>query len=78
MGIYADLLLPNHLRAELEEINVTALVDTCALHLCIPEHVAVQLRLQPLQAREAANCGREIASCDYVVPIRNSLLGGSA
>ncbi|MGH8547218.1 MAG: retroviral-like aspartic protease family protein [Methylococcales bacterium] len=50
--VYTDLRLANHARADLDEINVTALVDTGALHLCIPEHVAVQLQLQSLKARE--------------------------
>ncbi|MGH8644540.1 MAG: clan AA aspartic protease [Gammaproteobacteria bacterium] len=73
--VYTDLRLANHARAELEEMNVTALVDTGALHLCIPEHVAVQLQLQPLQTREVQTADGRSHLVDYVAPIRISLLG---
>jgi clan AA aspartic protease len=59
----------------LEEINATALVDTGALHLCIPEHIAVQLQLQPLKAREVQAADGKSHLVDYVAPIRISLLG---
>jgi clan AA aspartic protease len=76
MGIvYTDLRLANHARADLEEINVTALVDTGALHLCIPEHVAVQLQLDPLKAREVQTAEGKSHLVDYVAPVRVSLLG---
>ena len=42
--VYADVRLGNDARPELEEINALALADTGALHLCIPEHVALQLK----------------------------------
>ncbi len=76
MGIvYADLRLANHARTDLEEINVTALVDTGALHLCIPDHVAVQLQLAPLKAREVLTADGKSHLVDYVAPVRVSLLG---
>ena len=76
MGIvYTDLRLGNLAHPELEEINVTALVDTGALHLCIPEHVATQLRLTPLQQREVRTADGKSHIVDYVGPIRISLLG---
>ncbi|MGH8475942.1 MAG: clan AA aspartic protease [Methylococcales bacterium] len=76
MGIlYTDLRLANHARADLEEINVTALVDTGALHLCIPEHVALQLQLQPLKAREVQTADGKSHLVDYVAPVRISIFG---
>jgi clan AA aspartic protease len=76
MGIvYTDLRLANHARADLEEINVTALVNTGALHLCIPEHVSVQLQLEPLKAREVQTADGKSHLVDYVAPVRVSLLG---
>ncbi|MEJ7667812.1 MAG: hypothetical protein WKH97_03565 [Casimicrobiaceae bacterium] len=49
MGIiYAELRLSNLGKRELEEITVTALVDTRALDLVVPEHVAIQLQLTDL------------------------------
>ncbi len=42
MGItYADLRLANEARDDLEEINASAIVDKGALHLCLPEHIAM-------------------------------------
>ena len=76
MGIvYTDIRLANHSRDELEEINVTALVDSGALHLCIPEHIAVQLQLKSLQSREVQTADGKSHLVDYVAPIRISLLG---
>lgn len=73
--VYTDLRLANHARADLDEINVMALVDTGALHLCIPAHVAVQLQLQVLNAREVQTADGKPHVVDYVAPIRVSLLG---
>lgn len=76
MGIvYADLRLGNLARPELDEINVTALVDTGDLHLCIPEHVATQLQLAHLQKREVQTADGKSHVVDYVGPVRISLLG---
>ncbi|MDK9722575.1 MAG: clan AA aspartic protease [Rhodospirillales bacterium] len=76
MGIvYADLRLGNLARPELDEINVTALVDTGALRLCIPEHVATQLQLSHLQKREVQTADGKSHVVDYVGPVRISLLG---
>ncbi len=76
MGIVnTDLRLANHARADLEEIKVTALVDSGVLHLCIPEHVAVQLQVQALKAREVQTADGKSHLVDYVAPIRISLLG---
>jgi clan AA aspartic protease len=50
MGI--TLTLANPIRRELESIEVIALADTGAMHLCIPEHVALQLELAEKEKRE--------------------------
>lgn len=53
MGIVrAPFSLANPRRPDLRPVDVTALVDTGALHLCLPEHVAVQLALEELEKRE--------------------------
>lgn len=75
MGItYADLRLANDGRSDLEEINTTALVDTGALHLCIPEHVAVQLQLHDRGTREVILADGHAHQVRYVSPVRISLL----
>lgn len=76
MGItYADLRLANDAREDLEEINTSAVVDTGALHLCIPEHLAMQLQLKPLKQREVQTADGKVHMVDYVGPIKISMLG---
>ncbi len=76
MGItYADLRLGNQSRPDLEEIDASALVDTGALHLCIPEHIAMQLQLNPLKQREVQTADGKLHLIDYVGPIKISMLG---
>jgi clan AA aspartic protease len=53
MGLtHASLRLANACRPELAAIEVSALAGTSSLHLCIPEHVAIQLQLDELEKRE--------------------------
>jgi clan AA aspartic protease len=76
MGIvYTDIRLANDARPDLEEINATALVDTGALHLCIPEHVALQLQLSHKLPREVQTADGKSHSITYVSPVKISLLG---
>jgi clan AA aspartic protease len=76
MGItYADLRLANQSRPDLEEIDASALVDTGALHLCIPEHIAIQLQLNPLKQREVQTADGKSHMIDYVGPVKISMLG---
>jgi hypothetical protein len=44
--------LSNPTRPDLAPLEVSALVDTRAVHLCIPEHLAIQLSLSELERRE--------------------------
>ena len=44
MGLVTTrILLSNPRQPELSPVEVEALADTGALHLCLPEHVALQL-----------------------------------
>ncbi len=52
--VYADLTLRNPVEGALAPMEVTALVDTGALHLCVPPHVVLQLNLKELERREVA------------------------
>ena len=49
--IFAELELSNPRRTDFVPVRVNALVDTGALMLCIPEHVARQLDLQTESVR---------------------------
>jgi len=52
MGLtYARVSLANPRRPELDPIEVDALAATGALHLCIPEHIAIQLLLDEQEKR---------------------------
>jgi len=44
--------LSNPTRPELAPLEVSALADSGAVHLCIPEHLAIQLSLTELERRE--------------------------
>ncbi|MDP1957737.1 MAG: clan AA aspartic protease [Rhodocyclaceae bacterium] len=75
MGItYADLRLANDARDDLEEIDASAVVDTGPLHLCIPEHVAMQLQLKTRKQREVQTADGKAHLVDYVSPVRISML----
>lgn len=48
----ATLTLSNPVHRELAALEAPALADTGAMHLCIPEHVALQLQLAEQEKRE--------------------------
>jgi hypothetical protein len=47
--IETTVTLSNPSNPNLAPMQVSALVDTGALHLCIPEHIALQLQLNELE-----------------------------
>ena len=71
MGLtYAHLTLANARRDDLAPIAVEALADTGAVHLCIPEHVALQLQLDELEKREVTLADGSRRTASYVGPVR--------
>jgi len=50
-------------------MKIKALVDTGALHLCIPERIANQLNLQELYKRDVTTVDGKDHVCPYVGPI---------
>ncbi len=67
--IKANISLGNPKNRTLKTIVVEALPDTGALHLCIPEHVALQLDLEELYKREVTTADGKTHLCAYVGPI---------
>lgn len=67
--IYAEINLSNPRRAGVEAIAVKSLVDTGALHLCIPEHIAIQLELEELYKREVTTADGKKHLVPYMGPI---------
>jgi len=61
--------LRNPLDSRLAPFETSALVDTGALHLCLPKHVVLQLALPTLQQREVTTAEGQRHVCDYVGPV---------
>ena len=68
--IHAEVDLSNPRRGELASLKVSALVDTGAITLCIPEHVAVQLDLAELEKREVTTADGRHVPVPYVGPVQ--------
>ena len=67
--VYANISLRNPRETELSPIEVQALVDTGSMHLCIPEHVSIQLKLEAVYEREVTVADGSKKVCPYVGPI---------
>ncbi len=70
--IHAPVTLSNPGNRALAALPVTALVDTGAITLCIPEHVALQLHLSELERREVTTAEGRHVSVPYVGPVQVS------
>ena len=68
--VYADIELSNPKNAGLKPIALKALVDTGAVTLCIPQHVAVQLALEEIEKREVTTADEKSHVVAYVGPIQ--------
>ncbi|MCF6289035.1 MAG: clan AA aspartic protease [Proteobacteria bacterium] len=66
----ATIKLSNPRKPDLLPIEIEALADTGALHLCIPEHVAIQLDLQEAEKREVTLADGSKKKVPYVGPIQ--------
>ena len=53
----------------LSSVVVPALVDTGALHLCLPEHIAIQLDLKALEEREVTLANGHRIKVPYCGPV---------
>jgi clan AA aspartic protease len=67
--IRGTITLMNPTRPELAPVEVSALADTGAVHLCIPEHLAIQLSLGELERREVVVADGQRRSVPYVGPV---------
>jgi clan AA aspartic protease len=68
--IYADIELANAKNGSLKSMAVKALVDTGAMTLCIPEHIAIQLQLQEIEKREVTTADERSHVVPYVGPVQ--------
>ena len=67
--VYAEINLSNPKKTDIESITVKSLVDTGALHLCVPEHVAIQLELEELYKREVTTADGKKHLVPYMGPL---------
>ena len=70
--IHTTITLKNPNLESFSTIDTVALVDTGALHLCIPEHMALQLGfdLNTSMIREVTTADNKKHICPYVGPIQ--------
>lgn len=68
--IQAKIDLSNPKDNSLKTMKVEALVDTGAITLCIPQHIAIQLNLEVLEQREVITANGQRQKCDYVGPVK--------
>ena len=70
MGLVnAQLTLRNPRKPALEGVVVTALADTGSVHLCIPEHICIQLELQEIDKKEITLADGSRKLVPYVGPV---------
>jgi clan AA aspartic protease len=63
------LRLRNPRLPDLAPVEVDALADTRALHLCIPEHIALQLKLVEVEKKEVTLADSSRRLIPYVGPV---------
>ncbi|HAT51041.1 MAG: clan AA aspartic protease [Nitrospirae bacterium] len=75
MGLVTAKIELNNARSEKNPVYTEALVDTGALHLCIPEHVCIQLGLEEVGKREVTTADSKKHLVPYVGPVTIKFAG---
>jgi clan AA aspartic protease len=67
--VFSKIQLRNPSKSQLNPIEVEALADSGAVHLCMPEHIKIQLQLDEADRKEVtlADGSRQLVS--YVGPL---------
>jgi len=71
MGLVsAKVVLENPKQADVGPVEVEPLADSGAVHLCIPQHIRIQLKLEQIATKEVvlADGGRRVVP--YVGPVQ--------
>ena len=68
--VYADISIKNPKNGKIKPLAVKAMVDTGAMTLCIPEHVRIQLALEPIENREVTTADGKSHIVPYVGPVQ--------
>jgi clan AA aspartic protease len=70
MGLVkAKLILKNPRKPDLQPLEVEALADSGAVHLCIPPHVQIQLELEEIAKKEVTLADARKELVPYVGPV---------
>lgn len=67
--VFSEIQLRNPSKSDLEPIKVEALADSGAVHLCIPEHIKIQLQLEEVSKKEVTLADGITKLISYVGPI---------
>lgn len=67
--VKANLTLKNPRKPELRPIEVQAVADTGSIHLCIPQHIQIQLGLEEAALKEATLADGSKKLVPYVGPV---------
>ena len=71
MGLVtARIVLENPREPALKGIEVGTLVDSGAIHLCIPEHLQIQLKLQEIDKKEVTLADGSKKLVPYAGPVQ--------
>ena len=68
--IRTKILLSNPSHSELSAIEVDALVDTGAVTMCVPSHIAVQLQIKEIEQREVTVADGRRTLVPYAGPLQ--------
>ena len=70
MGLVnARIILKNPREQKLKALEEVALVDSGAVHLCIPEHIKIQLKLEEIDKKEVTLADGSKKLVPYVGPL---------
>ena len=70
MGLVnAKVILINPRKPDLESVEIDALADTSSVHLCIPEHIQIQLELEEIDKKDVTLADGSEKLVPYVGPI---------
>lgn len=68
--VRANIELINPRESLLSPLAVSALVDTGALMLCVPQHIKIQMKLEELEKREITTADGKKQLVPYVGPVQ--------
>jgi clan AA aspartic protease len=70
MGLVsAEIILENPQEPGIKAIKVDTLVDSGVVHLCIPEHIQIQLKLREIDRKEVTLADGSKKLVPYVGPV---------